>query len=53
MDEQLGDRWERRAMAEVQFSYSGETFDDGDGTGNWIETVEAPTEENGNADYEG
>lgn len=54
MDEQLGDRWERRAMAEVQFSYSGETFDDGgSGSGNWIETVESPTEANGNADYEG
>lgn len=52
MDEQLGDRWERRAIAEVVFSYSAETFDDGGGgTGDWIETVEIPSEQNGNADY--
>ena len=48
-DEQFGDRWERRAQADVKFTYSGETFDDGAGsTGDWIETVETPTESNGN-----
>jgi hypothetical protein len=53
LDDQLGERWERRAMSEVVLSYSGETFDDGgSGTGNWIETVQTPTEQNGNADYE-
>jgi hypothetical protein len=52
MDEQLGQRWERRAVCEVTLLYSGETFDDGDGgSGDWIETADAPTEENGNADY--
>jgi hypothetical protein len=48
LDEQLGERWERRAQSDVTFSYSGETFDDGATSGNWVETVEAPTEENGN-----
>lgn len=49
LDEQFGDRWERRAQADVVFTYSGETFDDGGaGSGNWIETVENPTEDNGN-----
>ena len=53
MDDQLGERWERRAVSELLISYSGETFDDGgSGTGNWIETVQVPTELNGNADYE-
>ena len=53
LDDQLGERWERRAMSELVLSYSGETFDDGgSGTGNWIETVQVPTELNGNADYE-
>lgn len=52
LDEQFGDRWERRAQADVIFTYSGETFDDGlGGSGNWIETVEIPTESNGNANY--
>jgi len=53
LDEQLGDRWERRAVADVTFTYSGETFDDGvtGESGNWIETVEIPTEDNGNATY--
>lgn len=48
LDEQLGERWERRAQSDVTFTYSGETFDDGATSGNWIETVENPTEENGN-----
>lgn len=43
-DEQVGDRWERRAISDVIFAYSGESFDDGDGgTGNWIETVDIPS----------
>lgn len=50
LDEQLGDRWERRAVADVTFVYSGETFDDGltGDSGNIVETVETPTEEGGN-----
>lgn len=48
LDEQLGERWERRAQSDVTFAYSGETFDDGATSGNWVETVEIPTEENGN-----
>ncbi len=49
LDEQFGDRWERRAQVDVMFTYSGETFDDGGaGSGDPIETVEIPTEDNGN-----
>lgn len=51
LDDQFGDRWERRSHSDVTFVYSGEIFDDGDGTGNWIETVEVPTEGNGHATY--
>jgi len=53
LDEQLGDRWERRALSDVFITYSGETFDDGltGESGNIVETVEIPTEENGNATY--
>lgn len=52
LDEQFGDRWERRAQADVLFTYSGETFDDGVGPeGDWVQTVEVPTESNGNATY--
>lgn len=53
LDEQLGDRWERRALSDVTFTYSGETFDDGltGESGNLVETVEIPTEDNGNATY--
>lgn len=53
LDDQTGDRWERRALSDVTFTYSGETFDDGltGETGNIVETVEVPTEENGNATY--
>lgn len=39
LDEQLGERWERRAQADVVITYSGETFDDGADSGNWIEGV--------------
>ncbi len=49
LDEQFGDRWERRAQADVTFLYSGEMFDDGVGpSGDWVETVEVLTESNGN-----
>ena len=48
LDEQLGERWERRAQVDIVITYSGEIFDDGATSGNWIETVEIPTEENGN-----
>jgi hypothetical protein len=52
LDEQLADRWERRAMAELTVTYSGETFDDGGGgSGNWIETADVPSEANGKANY--
>lgn len=53
LDDQSGDRWERRALSDIVFTYSGETFDDGltGETGNIVETVEIPTEENGNATY--
>jgi hypothetical protein len=40
LDEQLGERWERRAQADVTITYSGESFDDGETSGNWIETVD-------------
>lgn len=52
LDEQLGDRWERRAVVDVTVTYSGETFDDGltGEDGNWVETVEVPGEGNGNLD---
>ncbi len=50
LDEQFGDRWERRAQADVNFTYSGETFDDGAGSsGDWVESVQIPSEDNGNA----
>jgi len=53
LDDQTGDRWERRALSDVIFTYSGETFDDGltGETGNIVETVEIPTEDNANATY--
>lgn len=41
LDEQFGERWERRAQADVSLCYSGETFDDGgQGSGDWIKTVD-------------
>ncbi len=49
LDEQLGERWERRAQSDLTLLYTGETFNDGDdGSGNWIQTVELPTESNSN-----
>jgi len=47
--EQLGERWESRAQADLKFLYTGEIFDDGAGSsGDWVETVQVPTESNGN-----
>lgn len=44
LDEQFGDRWERRAQVDVAFMYSGETFDDGGaGSGDWIENAPITT----------
>lgn len=52
LDEQLGDRWERRAQTDLTLLYSGESFDDGGaGSGDWVETAQVPTEDNGNADW--
>lgn len=49
LDEQLGDRWERRAQVDLTLLYTGETFDDGGGSsGDWIENVKVPTTGNGN-----
>jgi len=49
LDEQLGERWERRVQSDLTLLYTGETFNDGaDGSGNWIETADAPTESNTN-----
>lgn len=40
LDEQFGDRWERRAQVDINFTYSGEIFDDGGGSsGDWIENA--------------
>lgn len=55
LDEQLGERWQRRATADVRFSYRSVLFDDGtdpvpdDGT--FIENVEPITEDAGNATF--
>lgn len=53
LDEQHGSRWERRAVVDVTFIYSGEALDDGltGESGNWVESVELPSESNENADY--
>jgi len=47
LDEQLGERWERRAVSDLRILYTAETIDDG-GFGNWVDTVEIPTVENNN-----
>ena len=55
-DIQIGERWERRAMADVRFSYRTILFDDGtdpapdDGT--FIETVDPITEDFGTATWD-
>lgn len=53
LDEQLGERWERRAQTDLTILYSGELFDDGrtGEDGNYIQTVQVPTQENGNATF--
>lgn len=47
-DEQLADRWERRAVADLRLLYTGAIEEVGDEGTNWIETVVTPTEDNGN-----
>ena len=47
LDEQLGDRWERRASTDLRIMYTAESVDDG-GFGNWVDTVEIPRESNSN-----
>lgn len=47
LDEQLGQRWERRASSDLRILYTAESIDDGS-FGEWVESVEIPTVENGN-----
>ncbi len=47
LDEQLGERWERRASSDLRIMYTAESIDDGS-FGEWIETVEIPRVDNGN-----
>jgi hypothetical protein len=49
-DEQLGDRWEWRAIADLEFAYTSLVAEksegiapNADGGLNWIETIENPT----------
>ena len=52
LDQQLGERWERRSQTDLTFSYTSKIFDDGgSGSGNWIETVVMPAESNGTATF--
>ena len=47
LDEQLGERWERRASSDLRILYTAESVDDG-GFGEWVTDVEIPTVENNN-----
>lgn len=47
LDEQLGERWERRSSSDLRMMYTAESIDDGS-FGEWVETVEVPTVDNGN-----
>lgn len=47
LDEQLGERWERRASSDLRIGYTAESVDDGS-FGNWVETAEIPSADNGN-----
>lgn len=47
LDEQLGDRWERRAQVDITFLYTASTLQDGTDAVQWIETVEVPQEGSG------
>jgi len=47
LDEQLGERWERRASADLRIMYTAESIDDGS-FGEWVESVQIPTVDNGN-----
>lgn len=47
LDQQLGERWERRAQTDLTLLYTSEVLDTG-ANDNWIETAENPTEANNN-----
>ena len=47
LDEQLGDRWERRAMADLEFGYTSVLTTTGADGSNWIETMDTPNEADG------
>ena len=47
LDEQLGERWERRASSDLRIGYTAESIDDGS-FGNWVESVQIPSTNNGN-----
>lgn len=47
LDEQLGERWERRASTDLRLMYVAESVDDGS-FANWVDTVEIPRESNSN-----
>ena len=55
MDEQLGERWERRAVADIRFSYRTVLFDDGSDPppddGQFVDNVAAITEANSTATW--
>ena len=47
LDQQLGERWERRAQTDLTLRYTSEVIDSGSND-NWIENAETPSEENTN-----
>lgn len=47
LDEQLGERWERRASTDLRLMYTAEAVDDSS-FGEWVESVQVPRESNGN-----
>jgi len=47
LDEQLGERWERRAASDLRILYTAESVDDGS-FGEWTESVQIPTVDNNN-----
>lgn len=47
LDEQLGERWERRATSDLRIMYTAESVDDGS-FGEWVDSVQIPTVDNGN-----
>ncbi len=53
LDDQLGDRWVRRAVLDVRFGFRGVLFDDGLGpSGDTIETIILPSEADGTIIHE-